>query len=109
MPGASPVPGPCPRPWTLGSWVGELFVVVEAVHVAAGSLCTGAHADGVWIAAYKGSVPGRVCAGAVLDSARIHVVRLPGLGLLWLALALGVAAMALMLWAEPGVTNRKAR
>ncbi|HUR61393.1 MAG TPA: cytochrome c biogenesis protein CcsA [Candidatus Thermoplasmatota archaeon] len=90
-----------PLPATWRTLTGDLFVDVEAVHVAAGSPCLGARqAEGAWVEAYKGSVPGRVCSGATIDQVRVHAVTLPGLGLVWAAFVLGVASMALLLLGE---------
>jgi cytochrome c-type biogenesis protein CcmF len=90
-----------PLPATWRTATRDLYVEMEAVHVAAGSPCLGASAGGAWIEAYKGAVPSRVCAGALVDQVRLHAVDLPGLGLVWLAFALGVGSMALLVAADP--------
>ena len=87
-----------PLPTTLRTWTGDLYLDVSAVHVAAGSTCLGpSHADGAWVEAYRAGSPSRVCAGDRIDAVRATVAVLPGLGLLWLALAVGVSSMALLL------------
>jgi hypothetical protein len=97
-----------PLPATWRTETGDLFVDVEAVHIAAGSPCLGAQAQGAWVEAYKSSVPGRVCPGATVDQVRLHAVALPGLGLVWLAFAVGAGSMALLLGADPRQSVRQA-
>jgi hypothetical protein len=95
-----------PLPATWRTATGDLYVEVEAVHVAPGSPCLGADAQGAWVEAYKSSLPSRVCAGATIDQVRLRAVELPGLGLVWLAFALGVGSMALLLAADPRPPGR---
>jgi cytochrome c biogenesis factor len=90
-----------PLPATWRTATGDLYVELEAVHVVAGSPCLGSSPGGAWVEAYKGGVPSRVCAGALVDQVRLRAVDLPGLGLVWLAFALGVGAMALLLATDP--------
>lgn len=90
-----------PLPATWRTATGDLYVEVEAVHVAAGSPCLDPSSGGAWVEAYKGAVPSRVCAGAAVDQVRLRAVTLPGLGLVWLAFALGAGSMALLLAMDP--------
>jgi len=93
-----------PLPTTMRTWTGDLYLHVSAVHVAAGSPCLGtSHPDGAWVEAYRAGSPSRICGADRIDGVRATVAHLPGLGLLWLALALGVAAMAALMWAQPVV------
>jgi cytochrome c-type biogenesis protein CcmF len=89
-----------PLPATWRTAAGDLYVEMEAVHVAAGGSCLGDHPEGVWVEAYKASLPGRVCAGSPIDQVRLTAVSLPGLSVVWLALALGVSSMAVLLFVE---------
>jgi len=90
-----------PTPSTLHSWQGDVYLDVEAVHIAAGGNCVGpSHPDGAWIEAYKSGSPSRACSGDTVDRVRLKAVELPGLGLLWLALVLLVFHMGLLLFAD---------
>jgi cytochrome c biogenesis factor len=87
-----------PLPATLRTWTGDLYADVTAVHVAAGSFCLGPeHTDGAWVEAYRAGSPSRLCAEDTIDAVRFKVAWLPGLGILWLALAVGVGAMAVLM------------
>ncbi|MCA1819726.1 MAG: cytochrome c biogenesis protein CcsA, partial [Halobacteriales archaeon] len=90
-----------PLPSTARSWSGDFYLDVEAVHVAAGSPCLGGHPGGAWVEAYRAGSPSRVCGGDRIDAVRATVASLPGIGLLWLALAVGVAGMAALMASQP--------
>jgi cytochrome c biogenesis factor len=85
-----------PLPATWRTWRGDLYANVDAVHVAS-SACSGERT----IAAYEAANPPRACSGDLVDRATVKVTWLPGLGLMWTALALLVLSMSVMLWAEP--------
>ncbi|MES2154339.1 MAG: cytochrome c biogenesis protein CcsA [bacterium] len=92
-----------PTPATLHRWNGDLYVDVEAVHIAPGATCLGpGHPDGAWIEAYKAGSPSRACSGDPIDQVRVHAVDLPGLGILWLALLLLVLHMGFLLFCDAG-------
>jgi cytochrome c biogenesis factor len=81
-----------PLPATWRSWNGDLYANVDAVHVQ-----PGACSDARTVAAYEAANPPRACAGDAADRATVEVTWLPGLGLMWLALALFVLSMAVLL------------
>ncbi|HUR25578.1 MAG TPA: cytochrome c biogenesis protein CcsA [Candidatus Thermoplasmatota archaeon] len=84
-----------PLPATLRAWNGDVYVNVDSVHVAA-SRCSGERT----IAAYEAANPPRACAGDTVDSVTIQATWLPGLGVVWTALALFVLSMLLILRAD---------
>jgi hypothetical protein len=94
-----------PRPAIARTWTSDLYVEVEAVHVAAGGPCAPDHPDGYWIQAYQGQVPSRVCTGAAIDAVKVRAVGLPGLAVLWGGAAVGVLALVLRM----GVARKGAR
>ncbi|HEX2066220.1 MAG TPA: cytochrome c biogenesis protein CcsA, partial [Candidatus Thermoplasmatota archaeon] len=98
---------PLPARWVTPTR--DLYLEVEAVHVAAGSPCLGSQEEGAWIEAYRASLPGRACPGATLDQVRLRAIVLPGVGLVWLAFLLGVGSMALLLAADPHPHGRSLR
>lgn len=84
-----------PLPATLRTWNGDVYLNVDSVHVAE-SRCS----DARTIAAYEAANPPRACADDVVDRVVVEATWLPGLGLVWTALALFVLAMALILAAD---------
>lgn len=85
-----------PLPATHRAWNGDLYLNVHDVHIAQ-SAC----ADNRTISAYQAAQPPRACTSDRIDQATIEVTWLPGLGLVWLALALFVAYMAVLAVFEP--------
>ncbi|MEA3189926.1 MAG: cytochrome c-type biosis protein CcmF [Thermoplasmata archaeon] len=83
-----------PTPAALRLWDGDLYLEVEAVQAAPGSPCA---RDGAayWVESYQGGP--RLCEGHPVQAVRVEAVHLPWLGLVWLALALGVLAMVLVM------------
>jgi len=84
-----------PLPATLRLWSGDLYLNLDAVHVAA-SACS----DARTIQAYQAANPPRACAGDTVDGVTVDATWLPGVGLMWTALALLLLAMALLMRAE---------
>lgn len=72
-----------PLPATLRRWNGDVYASLRAIDVAE-SACGPARS----IEAYQAAVPPRACADDVAETASLDLVWLPGLGLVWLALAL---------------------
>jgi cytochrome c biogenesis factor len=89
-----------PLPATLRTWTGDVYVNVDSVHVAR-SACS----DERTIAAYEAANPPRACAGDTIDRVTLDVTWLPGLGLVWTALALFVLSMALILRADAALAE----
>jgi len=99
-----------PTPATARTWTGDLDLDVSAVHVAAGAACLGpSHPDGAWLERNRAGSPSRICGGDPIDAVRFRAASLPGLGILWLALAVGVGSMALLLATAGPATSRAAR
>jgi cytochrome c-type biogenesis protein CcmF len=87
-----------PLPVTLRTWSGDFYVDVIALHVAPGAHCLGpTHSEGAWVQAYRAGSPSRICSGDAIDAVRLNAASLPGLGILWLALAVAVGSMALLM------------
>jgi cytochrome c biogenesis factor len=84
-----------PLPSTLRLWNGDLYLNVESVHVSE-SRCSGERT----IAAYEAANPPRACAGDTVDRVVVQATWLPGLGLVWTALAIFVLSMAVILRAS---------
>ncbi|MEA3166981.1 MAG: Cytochrome c-type biosis protein CcmF C-terminal, partial [Thermoplasmata archaeon] len=93
-----------PLPATLRTWTGDVYVNVDAVHVAA-SGCS----DERTIAAYEASNPPRACANDSIDRVTVQSTWLPGLGVVWTGLALFVLSMALILRASSESHRRAAQ
>jgi cytochrome c biogenesis factor len=84
-----------PLPSTMRLWNGDLYLNVDSVHVSE-SRCTGERT----ITAYEAANPPRACAGDTVDRVVVQATWLPGLGLVWTALALFVLSMAVILKAS---------
>ncbi|MEK6985947.1 MAG: cytochrome c biogenesis protein CcsA [Candidatus Thermoplasmatota archaeon] len=89
-----------PRPAIARTWTSDLYLDVEAVHIAGGGPCAPDHPDGYWLRAYQAQVPSRACSGATLDQVQVRAVALPGLALLWGGLVVGIVALAARMGAE---------
>ncbi len=85
-----------PLPATLRRWGGDVYANVQSVNVTASS-CGPART----IAAYEPAAPPRACADGAATAARVELAWLPGLGLVWLALALFGFNMAMLLALQP--------
>ncbi|MHB8632869.1 MAG: cytochrome c biogenesis protein CcsA [Thermoplasmatota archaeon] len=97
-----------PWPGVLRTWSHDVYADVESVHVAggAGSCSLG----GQNVVMYQAAA--RLCATDRLDGAAVAVTVLPGLGLVWAALMLGLFYMATWMrweastrWAAPAETS----
>jgi cytochrome c biogenesis factor len=100
-----------PIPATYRTWNEDLYVSVAALHVAPHSPClaTSQWETGGWIEAYQAGSLGRVCTSNI-DAVRFEATAIPGIGLLWLALALGVMHMAFLIGTDavsPSVQSRR--
>ncbi|MHB1261215.1 MAG: cytochrome c biogenesis protein CcsA [Thermoplasmatota archaeon] len=84
-----------PLPATLRAWNGDAYLNVDSVHIAE-SRCSGERT----IEAYQAANPPRACAGDSIDRVTVAAAWLPGLGVVWAALALFVVSMALILRAD---------
>ncbi len=84
-----------PLPATLRAWNGDAYVNVDSVHISE-SRCSGERT----IEAYQAANPPRACAGDNVDRVTVAAAWLPGLGVVWTALALFVVSMALILRAD---------
>lgn len=84
-----------PHPSTLRTWRGDLYVNVVSVHVAS-SPCS----DERTVQAYQAANPPQMCTADRIDRVTLEATWLPGVGLMWTALALFVLAMALVLAAD---------
>ncbi len=80
-----------PLPATLRTWDRDLYVQVESVTLAPGACPE----SGGTVEAYQAS--GRVCLTDTVESVRLTAKTLPGISLVWAALALFVSYMALLL------------
>ncbi|MEK6976198.1 MAG: cytochrome c biogenesis protein CcsA [Candidatus Thermoplasmatota archaeon] len=85
-----------PLPTTLRLWDGDVFANVRSIDVAE-SACGPART----IAAYQASAPPRACAAGEVTSVQLEVIWLPGLGIVWLALALFAFHMAMLMSLQP--------
>lgn len=85
-----------PLPATLRHWDGDVFANVRSLDVAEDA-CGPART----IAAYQAASPPRACANAVVTNVELELIWLPGLGLVWLALALLGFHMAILLALAP--------
>jgi hypothetical protein len=92
-----------PHPSTLRTWRGDLYLNIDAVHVAE-SPCSGERT----IQVYQGANPPQMCSADTIDRVTVQATWLPGVGLMWTALALFVLAMALTLAADREPTPRDA-
>ncbi|MFA5943409.1 MAG: cytochrome c biogenesis protein CcsA [Candidatus Thermoplasmatota archaeon] len=90
-----------PLPATLRAWNGDVYLNVDSVHVAS-SGCS----DNRTIEAYQAANPPRACATDTVDRVVVAVAWLPGLGVVWTALALFVFSMALILRADAARPNQ---
>ena len=87
-----------PLPVTLRTWNGDAYLNVNSVQIAE-SGCS----DSRTISAYQAANPPRACAGDSIDRVTVKTTWLPGLGVMWAALALLVLSMALILRADAAV------
>lgn len=85
-----------PLPTTLRRWDGDVFANVRSIDVA-DSACGPART----IRAYEASAPPRACAGTEVTSVQLEVIWLPGLGIVWLALALFAFHMGMLMAMQP--------
>lgn len=85
-----------PLPATLRRWDGDLYANIRSVDVA-DSTCGPAHN----ITAYQPASPPRACADGAATAVEVELSWLPGLGLVWLALALLGFHMGLLLALQP--------
>lgn len=85
-----------PLPATLRRWDGDVYANVQSVNVTDSS-CGPARA----IDAYEAESPPRACADGAVAAARIELIWLPGVGIVWLALALFAFHMAMLLALQP--------
>ncbi|HJQ93040.1 MAG TPA: cytochrome c biogenesis protein CcsA, partial [Candidatus Thermoplasmatota archaeon] len=90
-----------PLPATLRAWNGDVYVNVDSVHVS-DSRCSSERT----IAAYEAANPPRACAGDSVDRVTVQATWLPGLGLVWTALALFVLSMSLILRADAAMASK---
>lgn len=74
---------------------GDVYMDLEAVHVAPGGKCPNAP-DGRWVEAFAAQNLGRLCQGDAVDAIRVKVAWLPGVGVLWGAWVLGLLAVIQM-------------
>src|SRR5688572_5282265 len=81
-----------PHPHTVRTWRGDVYVNVLSVHVAE-SACS----EPRTVQAYQAGNPPRMCHGDRIDRVEVEAIWLPGVGLMWAALALFVLSMALVL------------
>jgi hypothetical protein len=84
-----------PHPGTLRTATGDVYVNLNSVHVAS-SPCS----DARTVDAFQAASPPRLCSADVVDSVHVTAAWLPGVGLLWTALALFVLSMALVMAAS---------
>lgn len=85
-----------PLPVTLRRWDGDVFANVRSIDVAE-SACGPART----INAYEASAPPRACADGEVTSVQLEVIWLPGVGIVWLALALFAFHMAMLMALQP--------
>ena len=91
-----------PLPATLRAWNGDVYVNVDSVHVSQ-SPCS----DPRTIEAYQAANPPRACAADTVDRVALQATWLPGLGVVWTALALFVLSMALILRADAALAEAR--
>jgi hypothetical protein len=85
-----------PLPATLRRWSGDVFANVRSIDVAE-SACGPART----ISAYQASAPPRACADGEVTSVQVELIWLPGLGIVWLALALFALYMGMLIALQP--------
>lgn len=85
-----------PLPATMRAWNGDLYVNIHAVRIDE-SACSGNRT----IEAYQAAQPPQACDGDLVGAATVEATWLPGLGVVWLALALFVGYMAVVVATEP--------
>lgn len=91
-----------PLPTTLRRWDGDVFANVRSIDVAE-SACGPART----INAYEPSAPPRACADGEVTSVQIEVIWLPGVGIVWLALALFAFHMGMLMALQPPPTSAR--